>query len=439
MIRTKKQNASSLLRLFFLYLGNTIRLSISVRTRDIRIISSLYQVFVFQTSYDIMSTPGEFRPEGRGLESQDDMPAWAQAIMLRLEAMEVRTRESLTLGMQPGNQDTTPITPASGEAHSQQRVQSEEPLRTKPRKARLPDPERFEGQRSDFKAWLAQTWAKLEVDMSEDPSDVRFWYVHSRLGGSALNQITPWVAALVNQSAQKNETAIAGLIKQLENAYDDPASAQRASERLGTMQQGTRPFTKYLALFERTLLEADGLNWTDSAKKSMLTRGISDDLSQALIGIPKPASYEAYCMLLHTTSHDLEAHKSRQRGKGRSSEKQRFNLPGGGNQMDWEPTQEVRLSKGQSSRGRDKEKARTIQKKPSFRGDCFRCGEAGHMIRDCEEEPPKRKKLKPPTVATAKSRTKGTSKAAKGKEDLSSSEASSSEGQDTESEDSGKE
>ena len=87
-----------------------------------------------------------------------------------------------------------------------------ESLCTKQRKRRLPDLERFEGRRSDFKAWVAQMWVKLSVDMVNESDDVRFWYVYSRLGGSALNQITLWVATLVKIEVILGKDALIGLM-----------------------------------------------------------------------------------------------------------------------------------------------------------------------------------------------------------------------------------
>jgi hypothetical protein len=116
------------------------------------------------------------------------------------------------------------------------------------------------------------------VDIADESDNVRFWYVHSRLGGSALNQITPWVAALVKIEAALGRDTLTGLINQLSNAYDNPEDVERAVRKLNALRQDRRPFGKYLATFERTLLEAGGLSWDDIVKKSMLAKGLSTDI-----------------------------------------------------------------------------------------------------------------------------------------------------------------
>jgi hypothetical protein len=81
-------------------------------------------------------------------------------------------------------------------------------LRTNQQHKRLPDPPSYEGKRSEFNPWLAQVWAKLSVDMDNEPGNVRFWYIHSRLGGAALGQVTPWVSAMVEKKATLDGDAL---------------------------------------------------------------------------------------------------------------------------------------------------------------------------------------------------------------------------------------
>ena len=75
-------------------------------------------------------------------------------------------------------------------------------------------------------------WAKLSVDMDDEPGNVRFWYVHSRLSGAALGQVTPWVSTMVEKKTTLNGDALNSLIRQLQNAYDDPESVGRAVRKL---------------------------------------------------------------------------------------------------------------------------------------------------------------------------------------------------------------
>ena len=107
--------------------------------------------------------------------------------------------------------------------------------------------------------------------------------------------------------------ALDGLIQQLRNAYDDPESVGRAVRKLDTLQQGTSSFARYLARFERTLLEAGGLSWDDTVKKAFLSRGLSVDIQRTLLIVPTLASYADYYSQLHIVSQNLEAICTRER------------------------------------------------------------------------------------------------------------------------------
>ena len=96
-----------------------------------------------------------------------------------------------------------------------------------------------------------------------------------------------------------------GLIGQLVAAYDDVDAAERASRKLSQLKQEGKPFSTFLAEFDRTLLEAGGLSWADPVKKTFLSNSLSYELRNALVATPTPPTYREYCTLLHTVSTNL--------------------------------------------------------------------------------------------------------------------------------------
>jgi hypothetical protein len=100
--------------------------------------------------------------------------------MLRLQAVELRTREvaertarAMPLESELPYERDSSLGPRVLDTQ-QQTERILDSLRTNQRKHRLPNPERFEGRQADFKAWTAQMWAKLSVDIGEELDSVRF-------------------------------------------------------------------------------------------------------------------------------------------------------------------------------------------------------------------------------------------------------------------------
>jgi hypothetical protein len=193
--------------------------------------------------------------------------------------------------------------------------------------------------------------------------------------------VTPWVAALVEKEMPLDKGALDSLIQQLRNAYDDPESVGRAIRKLDTLQQGTSSFSKYLARFERTLLEAGGISWDDTVKKAFLSRGLSIEIQRTLLAVPVPALYADYCAQLHMVSQNLEAIRTKERTTWRPTPQLKQSTL---NQMEWEPTKTTQLAT--TRREKSETDRRQKDKKPrKEKRTCFKCGKAGHIVRDCKE------------------------------------------------------
>src|SRR4051812_40069424 len=179
-------------------------------------------------------------------------PQWAAQLFQMLQVQNERmVALEAQLSQQNERNNRTPERSTSPTINTARDV---DPVR---RKAKLPELAEFSGKRAEFRPWLTQARAKLNVDKRDENEVVQFWYIHSRLRGYALSQISPWVDSVQSTSAMTTE----GLISQLIAAYDDTDASERASRKLSQLKQEGRPFNSFIAEFDRTLLEAGGLGW----------------------------------------------------------------------------------------------------------------------------------------------------------------------------------
>ena len=155
-------------------------------------------------------------------------------------------------------------------------------LHNPPRKQKaLPDPEKFTGDRRDFRRWHFKISHKLEANQDTlGPERTQFNYVYSRLSGAAQNIAVPFA----EKAAQTGLYDTNGLLNYLKECYTDPDASQRALEYLRRIRQGeNKPFAAFLPRFERELMESNGAVWPDYFKVSYLEGALNAKIISCLI------------------------------------------------------------------------------------------------------------------------------------------------------------
>lgn len=317
-------------------------------------------------------------------------PQWAaqlfQMIQTQNEQMVVQNQRMIELEQRLQQQNngrgtTTPSRTTTPPVIAAEVHTGIEPVR---RKDKLPELSEFNGTRAVFRPWLTQARAKLEVDRAGESEAVRFWYLQSRLRGNALSQLSSWVDSVQSTPLMTVE----GLIGQLKAAYDDNETAERAARKLSTMKQGARTFSAFLAEFDRTILDAGGLDWVDQVKKTFLTNCISYELQNAIVATPTPASYREFCILLHSVSANLEALRRRKPPAPEPAYDPRI-PPSREDTMDWEPQVATKASVVRP-RQRAAWVSQAILDQRREKGQCLRCGQLGHFVQKCGLGPARR-------------------------------------------------
>lgn len=126
---------------------------------------------------------------------------------------------------------------------------------------KIPDPEKFTGNRDKLRPFLAQLRLKASTFLTDQE---RLSYAVSVLGKDALDQVLPYIG-----NDRVNVDNRAALITTVENAFGNPTRVADAEYKLASLQQGTRDFSTYYAEFQRYAAET---SWNDSAKLGALRR-----------------------------------------------------------------------------------------------------------------------------------------------------------------------
>ena len=259
-------------------------------------------------------------------------------------------------------------------------------ITTKRTKHSLTHPDKYDGEnKAGYPAFKGHLRAKLRIDQTAiggEPEQV--WYSFGRLSGEAAARLFPWIEAIESQGKQLR---VADFFDQLDAAFRDPQSTQRALEWINTRRQGKTPFREFLQQFEQKLLEAGGWEFSDSIRKGYLRAALNLEIRTQLVGRDEPYSYEQYVNLIRKVSDDLEQIK--RMAQGRKQWEAAAKAKEDGEAMDWEPT--PRTAAGTvPKKGRAKWVSQdTLDQRKKDRC-CLRCGKDTHFIKSCPYEPARR-------------------------------------------------
>jgi hypothetical protein len=250
----------------------------------------------------------------------------------------------------------------------------------------LPPLQDYYGDSDKLESWLHQARVKIRVDYDECTEFVKFWALAGSLKKRALTRMDAWTRQYGTPDQAKAET----FFTRMKFVFYDPQAKERAVRKLGSLRQGNRPFLEVYMDWQGLLIEVGGADWPDTAKKISLDSILSDELARAMITVPTPDSFEAYCNTLKGVDDRLRAYKTRQGRsfKGHSepttSEKQNVEEPEKKDEkpteeMDWQPTPKVAAGGVRRAKWVDNEEMNRRRQNRL----CIRCGDRKHMIRNC--------------------------------------------------------
>lgn len=169
-----------------------------------------------------------------------------------------------------------------------------------PKSTKLPDPDKFGGNRDELEKFITQLQLKLQANADHFPTvNTKLSYAVSRLDGIALKQVMP----RINEDTV-DFTDTKTFYDFLRAAFGDPDRPATARNALLNLRQKNQDFSVFIAEFNRIAPDT-GLD--ETSKKFALQRGLSAELQALMIHHDIPENLADYIKLLQQLDSRMRA------------------------------------------------------------------------------------------------------------------------------------
>jgi hypothetical protein len=258
---------------------------------------------------------------------------------------------------------------------------------------RVPDTDKFEGNRKDLRRFTSQIYGKMNTNRDRFPTpQSRMTYVTSRLKGLPYDQILPYIHKGVCKLNDYED-----ILDILDRAFGDPNRVNNARNDLFRLRQTNKDFGTFFAEFQRLALEGE---MPEETLPTLLEQAINRELRGMLMHNEPPSrkyhQFAAFLQDLENRHRHYEtpmatapavrtyAAATRPSASANPTPPRPADPPGlprpERTQGNVPPAQRVNPDAMDLSSTR-----RTQPDSRRERGECFRCGSTSHQVRDCPQ------------------------------------------------------
>lgn len=256
---------------------------------------------------------------------------------------------------------------------------------------RLPDPEKFNGDRKDLRRFSSQIYEKMTVNRDRFPTpQSRMTYVTSRLMGQPYAQILPYIVKGICRLSDYE-----AILELLDRAFGDPNRVNNAQNELFRLRQGNKEFSTFFAEFQRLALEGE---MSEESLPILLEQAINRELRAMLLHHEPPnRQYHDFARFLQNLENRRVYYENSYGPAPKSYAAVTKSRPIPASAPVLAPVSAPARSTGPSAlpsttpQARDPDAMdlgyqRRWSSSPSTRyerGECFRCGSSSHLVRHC--------------------------------------------------------
>lgn len=234
-------------------------------------------------------------------------------------------------------------------------------------------PEKFDGERKNFRSFISQIELLFLLHPSTYASDIdKVGLICSLLTGKAALWCTPIIESL-DSSMLGNYPVFKARLAQ---AFDDPHRKASAFEDINKLRQASRDLITYTSEFQRLASELD---WSQETLIQYYRRGLQDEIRRELIHFDTPNTLlEMISLASRMEARIKEYHMS----STRDNQRRRDNLP------TFKPNTPLDENSSPMEVGGQRKPRLTDQEKQRRRqyNLCMYCGDADHQVLHCHRK-----------------------------------------------------